>query len=230
MHDQMKAKFLEENEEEWKKDFIEKISVPGYKFLPEMTQQRFVKTHLPFKLLPPSIMEKRAKVVYVARHPKDVVVSYYHLNKLYRTQGYVNDFNTFFEYFTKDLLHWSPYFEHIKDAWSHRHDENVLFLFYEDLIKDLESSLKQLACFLGKPLKEEHLPKLLDHLSIQNFKNNPALNGKDLIDVKVLATGAQGFVRLGSTEKNSELTSEMSQKIEKWIEANLKDSDFKFRV
>jgi sulfotransferase len=104
MHDQMKEKFLKENEDEkWKTDFIEMISVPGYKFFPEMTQRRFIKTHLPFKLLPPSIMENRSKVVYVARNPKDVVVSYYHLNKLYRTQGYVNDFNTFFEYFMKDL-------------------------------------------------------------------------------------------------------------------------------
>lgn len=52
MHDQMKAKFLEENKEQWKKEFIEKISVPGYEFFPNMTQQRFVKTHLPMKLLP----------------------------------------------------------------------------------------------------------------------------------------------------------------------------------
>lgn len=100
----MKATFLAENaDEQWKADFIEMVSVPGYQFFAEMTQPRFIKTHLPFKLLPPSIAEARAKVVYVARHPKDVVVSYYHLNKLYRTQGYVNDFDTFFEYFTRDL-------------------------------------------------------------------------------------------------------------------------------
>lgn len=93
---------MENADEQWKMDFIEKISVPGYKFYPEMKQQRFMKTHLPFKLLPPSVMKNRAKVVYVARHPKDVVVSYYHLNKLYRTQGFVNDFETFFEYFIND--------------------------------------------------------------------------------------------------------------------------------
>jgi hypothetical protein len=262
MHDQMKAKFLEENEgEQWKTEFIEMISVPGFQFFAEMSQNRFIKTHLPFKLLPPSIMEQRSKVVYVARHPRDVVVSYYHLNKLYRTQGYVNDFDTFFEYFIKDLcelnffissslsnrfvvpceigkfktfflfaVHWSPYFEHIKDGWSHRHDENVLFIFYEDLMADLEGSLRQLACFLEKPLKDEDLPKLLDHLSIKNFKNNPAINGKDLIDVKILAKDAQGFVRLGSSVKNCELTTEMAEKIDKWIEENLKDSDFRFRI
>jgi hypothetical protein len=104
MHDQVKAKILKENDDErWKLDLIECISVPGFELFTKMESKRFIKTHLPFKLLPPSVMEKKAKVVYIARNPKDVVVSYYHLNKLYRTQGYVNDFETFFKYFTNDI-------------------------------------------------------------------------------------------------------------------------------
>lgn len=104
MHDQFKAKILEENgDEKWKQDLIECLAVPGFELFSEMKSRRFIKTHLPFKLLPPSVMEKKAKVVYIARNPKDVVVSYYHLNKLYRTQGYVNDFETFFKYFMDDL-------------------------------------------------------------------------------------------------------------------------------
>jgi hypothetical protein len=94
----------------------------------------------------------------------------------------------------------------------------------------LEGSLRQLSRFLGKPLKDEELPNLVDHLSIKNFKNNPAINGKDLIDVKILEKGAQGFVRLGSTEKNCELTPEMIARIDRWVEESLKDSDFRFRV
>lgn len=30
---------------------------------------------------------------------------------------------------------WSPYWEHVKTAWAIRHKPNILFLFYEDLIK-----------------------------------------------------------------------------------------------
>lgn len=94
----------------------------------------------------------------------------------------------------------------------------------------MKGSLQKLSEFLGKPLKEEDFPELLDHLSITNFKNNIAVNGKDLIDVKVLAKGAQGFVRLGSSEKNWEITPEMSARIDNWIEENLRDSDFRFRT
>lgn len=105
----------------------------------------------------------------------------------------------------------------------------MLFLHYEDLLSDLSGSLKKLAIFLGKPLKDDDMPKLLDHLSIRNFKNNPAVNCENLVDVKILSKDAQGFVRNGSEKKNLELSEEMTRKIEKWIEANLSDSDFKFR-
>jgi hypothetical protein len=119
--------------------------------------------------------------------------------------------------------------EHIKDGWSHRDDENVLFLFYEDLISDLRGSLIKLADFLGKPLSEADLPKLLDHLHIKNFKNNPSINCQNLVDVKICAGDAQGFVRNGSVQKNSELTVEMVSEIDSWIDGHLKDTDFRFR-
>jgi len=43
------------------------------------------------------------QVVYVARNPKDVAVSFYHLNRLIRTQGYVGDFPCYWDYFEKNL-------------------------------------------------------------------------------------------------------------------------------
>lgn len=62
------------------------------------------------------------------------------------------------------------------DGWSHRNDENVLFLFYEDLKEDLIGSMEILAKILGETLLEDDLTKLLDHLDIKNFKVNPAIN------------------------------------------------------
>ena len=104
MHDQMKQTFLEENGNDLTKlNFIETISLPGFEFFPKMTTKRFIKSHLPFKLLPFSVMEKRPKIVYIARNPKSIVVSYFHLNKLFRTQGFIGDFETFYNYFEKDL-------------------------------------------------------------------------------------------------------------------------------
>lgn len=104
MHDKTKEMFLNEHESNEKnQEMIKTISIPGYEFIPNISEARFIKTHLPFSLMPPSVMNEQAKIVYVARNPKDVIVSYYHLSRLYRTTGYVNDFNTFWEYFENDL-------------------------------------------------------------------------------------------------------------------------------
>lgn len=46
-----------------------------------MTSPRFIKTHLPFSHLPSDLLDV-AKVVYVARNPKDVAVSSYFHHKL----------------------------------------------------------------------------------------------------------------------------------------------------
>lgn len=86
-----------------KKEVIETMSIPGFQFFSEMKSPRFIKTHLPPSLLPYSVMQNMAKLVYIIRNPKDVIVSFYHLNKLYRTQGYINSFEKFYDYFVKDL-------------------------------------------------------------------------------------------------------------------------------
>ena len=42
-----------------------------------MKSPRTIKTHLPGNLLPPDIMKKKARIIYVIRNPKDVAVSLY---------------------------------------------------------------------------------------------------------------------------------------------------------
>lgn len=72
---------------------------PAYEKLKAQTSRRFIKTHLPFKLMPHNIQEVGAKVVYVARNPKDVAVSYFHLNKVGPGFLFNQDFESFVEYF-----------------------------------------------------------------------------------------------------------------------------------
>ncbi|XP_062442263.1 sulfotransferase 2B1 isoform X3 [Rhea pennata] len=43
---------------------------------------RLITTHLPAHVLGPALQQSRAKVVYVARNPKDVAVSFYHFHRL----------------------------------------------------------------------------------------------------------------------------------------------------
>lgn len=130
MHDKMKQKFLcEQQSSPANYNMLNAISVPGYEFIPNIDSPRFIKTHLPFSLMPPSVMNKQAKVIYVARNPKDVMVSYYYLSRSFRTTGYVNDFERFCEYFENDL---GKNGRHLLKTWKLEkfHWNRFVFLIY----------------------------------------------------------------------------------------------------
>ncbi|KAL9693715.1 hypothetical protein quinque_013000 [Culex quinquefasciatus] len=230
MHDEMKEQFLAEATCPEHREIIEAASKPAYDYLNSLTGQRFIKTHFPISLLPPSIFHVQAKVIYVARNPSDVVVSYYHLNKLYRTQGYVGDFETFYNYFEKDLTPWSPYWSHLREGWQARSLPNVLFMFYEDMNKDLPATIRKVGAFLGKPdLSDEQVATLVDHLSIRNFKNNTSVNGEELKAAGILNSKAQDFIRKGQVNgSGSELTDEIKERIRVWSERHLAKTDMRF--
>lgn len=214
----------------WKVFYFLSSNLPLVKFLKYWAYPRFIKTHLPMSFLPKDIFENGAKVVYVARNPKDVLVSYFHLNKMWRSIQYTNDFETFFDYFQKDQVYWSPYWSHVKEAWNLRHNPNVLFIFFEEMKNDLVGTIGRVSKFLGKPVKEEDLPKIIDHLSIENFKNNSSVNLWQGHEIGYFVPyNNAGFINKGKVGGSKNMfTDELSQKIEKWIEENLKDSDLKF--
>ncbi|KAJ6638636.1 Sulfotransferase 1C4 [Pseudolycoriella hygida] len=197
---------------------------PALDILSEVTSGRLIKTHLPIKLMPYDALEKRCKIVYVARNPADVVVSLYHFNRN-PAMMYAGSFQQFVDLFLEDLPTWSPFFEHIKDGWNRRNESNVLFLFYEDLVVDLEKSLKKLAAFLEKPLKDDDLPELMQHLNIKNFKQNSSVNHEFLAK---FATENWEFIRQGGVGSNPEMTPQIMEKIEEWTDRQLSGTDLKF--
>lgn len=63
VNNDIKAEYLEKFQSDKKKcDKFKKVSSPVIQKLEEMTTPRFIKTHLPFSLLPPSLLECGAKV------------------------------------------------------------------------------------------------------------------------------------------------------------------------
>ncbi|XP_076193049.1 sulfotransferase 1 family member D1-like isoform X4 [Aptenodytes patagonicus] len=67
----------------------------GVELLEKTPSPRLVKTHLPVRLLPTSFRDKDCKVIYMARNPKDVVVSYYYfyqMAKVHPNPGTLGEF------------------------------------------------------------------------------------------------------------------------------------------
>lgn len=85
------------------------VREPSWKTVESSTSPRFIKTHLPLSLLPPNLLNT-AKVVYVARDPRDVAVSYYYLQKMVAKGFFRANFTHYWEAFRRDLC---EYFTHI---------------------------------------------------------------------------------------------------------------------
>jgi len=113
-----------------------------------MPDPRVIKTHMPFYLLHPDLLNT-SKVVYVARNPKDVIVSYYHHHRLVKLHDFTGNLDQFAQYFMDDKVLSSPFFGHILEAWDKRNHPNMLFLFYEDMKRVFIVQLPNLVNFLN---------------------------------------------------------------------------------
>ncbi|XP_046965022.1 luciferin sulfotransferase-like [Vanessa cardui] len=207
---------------------LEYISQPVTEQLAASTLPRFVKTHLPLSLLPPSLLDT-AKVIYVARDPRDVAVSYFHLNSTMSIRGYIGDFKTYWKFFINDSHYFTPYFQHLKECWEKRHHPNMIFLFYEELSKDLRNVINRVSKFLGKNFTEQQIDQLCDHLSYDNFKINKSINCDEIRELGLQIPGKANFIRNGKTGNwRDYFDDEMTAEADKWISDNLKDTDFRF--
>nr|CAH0104482.1 unnamed protein product [Daphnia galeata] len=168
------------------------------------------------------------QVVYVARNPKDVIVSYYFHHKLIKLHGYIGTLDEFAEYFMNDEVAYAPFFPHILDAWSKRHHPNMHFMFYEDMKRDLRGEIEKVAAFLGKSYSDEVMAKLTEHLKFDNFQKNESVNNES--GKKMGAMNEDGrFIRKGKTgDWKNHFSPELNSRIDEWIEKNLADSDLKF--
>lgn len=63
LHDDVKKELLELNKDSPEnQSILEAISQHSFESFQEITTRRFIKTHFPFSLLPPSVLENGAKV------------------------------------------------------------------------------------------------------------------------------------------------------------------------
>jgi len=207
-------------------DTNEVIIPPNY--INQYPSPRFIKSHLPLINLPSNLLDE-SKVVYVARNPKDVTISYFHhLKNLDPVMNMALDIHEFIEYFMNNEVLYSPYWVNVIDAWNKRHNPNLLFLFYEDMKMDLPSQIKKVATFLGKKPTGDQIKALVKHLGFDKFKTNPSVNYTDLQALGFFKNDGQ-FVRKGQIgDWKNYFTVDQSMRFDKWIEANLKNTDLRF--
>ncbi|XP_022256006.1 estrogen sulfotransferase-like isoform X2 [Limulus polyphemus] len=205
--------------------FIE-FFYPGLKIIEKTSSPRFLKSHLPYTLLPPEAQQIKPKIVYIMRNPKDVLVSYYHFLRMVKEISYKGSFEEFFKSFLDGKIPYGPIWKHYLEWWEHRNDENVLFLFYEDLHKDIVASVKKIADFLGKSLTEEEIERIAYHCSFQQMAKNPSVNYSHWDDLDVRNKNEAEFMRKGIVgDWKNYFTKEMNQVMDEWIEEKFQSEE-----
>jgi len=90
--------------------------------------------------------------------------------------------------------------------------------------QDLRPVCKKVGEFLGKPVADEDMEKLVDHLDFKSMKNNPYVNYDEITDVLIQTRGTERkthFMRKGKVGSwKEELSSESVRKMDEWIAAN----------
>ncbi len=120
----------------------------GREFIEQLPEPRLIKTHLPLPMAP---FNSDAKFVYVVRNPFDCAVSFFH-----HTRGFTKhyDFSNgtfadYFESFIEGAVDFGDYFDHLMSWYAVTGQDNVYFVTYEALKRDLDREIVRLGRFLG---------------------------------------------------------------------------------
>jgi aryl sulfotransferase len=71
----------------------------------------------------------------------------------------LDDIHEFFAWWLNDEPMW---FEHVSSFWGHRHDPNVCFVHYADMLEDLDREMRRVAEFLHLDIDENSWPDLVE--------------------------------------------------------------------
>ncbi|XP_005596953.1 amine sulfotransferase-like [Equus przewalskii] len=191
---------------------------------------RLFSSHLPYYLAPKGLKNKRAKILYIYRNPKDVLISYFHFSNLLVTLEATDNIEQFMKKFLDGKVIGSLWFDHIRGWYEHKHDFNILFMMYEEMKKDLRSSVLKISSFLEKELSEEDLEAVVRKATFQNMKFDPQANYDHVIKHEIGTRTNEGyFLRKGTIgDWKNHLTVEQNERFDRIFQRKMKDFPLKF--
>ncbi|KAI9186936.1 hypothetical protein LWI28_022471 [Acer negundo] len=200
--------------------FLDNHYMKNQSSIDDLSSPRILNTHVPFALLPHSIVTSNSRIIYTCRNPLDQLVSYWHfLLALYPEQTTMKllPLEKAFEMACQGVQIYGPFWEHLLGYWkaSLEHPDKILFLKYEDLKEDVNFHVKRLADFLGCPFSVDEerrgvIEEISKFCSFDNLKNlevnklgkRPAGHGNSVFFRKGNVGDSQNYLT-SSMEKRS---------------------------
>lgn len=139
--------------------------------LDEQPSPRVLNSHLPLAMLPRQMKEKKTKIIWIARNPKDAIVSlYYHITgmKMFQYNGKFADFLTLF---LENKLPYQSWFEYTLDLEKAMlaEPDKIHFVYFEDIKENGVAEIKRLATFLGVDADDELVSAINEKCSFKSL-------------------------------------------------------------
>ncbi|XP_046353755.1 sulfotransferase 1B1-like [Haliotis rufescens] len=194
---------------------------------------RVFNTHLPLRMLPKQVVEKKVKCIQIMRNPKDACVSFFnHCRNLVEPQGYEGDFAEFTEAFLSGKLPFGSYSTYLltwKAEVAASQEFPVLNLFYEEMKFDPVKSVKDIAKFLRLKSTDQFCEEVAAACSFKKMKKVDEEMKGDL-PFKIWKDGSDGtFYRKGEIgDWKNWFTVAENEKFDQIWNEKMKDSGFEF--
>jgi len=133
---------------------------------------RIFKTHCTYPQTPGVDV---ANIILTSRDPRDCCISHYHHLMNMTDQAY-EEINiqrpTSFDNFFEQWMEFGAWYRNISSWWPHKNKKNVLWLRYEDVKRDFESSVYKILNHLNWQLAEDRRSKVFTHCSFAWMKKH----------------------------------------------------------
>ncbi|KAK0149450.1 Sulfotransferase family cytosolic 2B member 1 [Merluccius polli] len=162
----------------------------------QLKSPRVFVSHFPYHLMPSSLCSSRAKIIYVTRNPKDVMVSSYHFHKMAAFLDDPGTFQEFMDKFLKGQVMFGKWTDHVK-SWRHADlGDRILFTTYQEMVQNLQGTLGEFSTFLGTNLSQKTLCGIAEHCCFKNMSSN-CMSNYSLVPKEYMDPSMSPFLRKG---------------------------------
>jgi hypothetical protein len=181
------------------------------------TGLRVLKTHLRAEQVPYS---PAARYICVVRDPKDAFVSSYYFVRDSILGSLMCPKEKWLRTFLSRDAMCGPWAEHLNGWWALRRCDNVLFLTYEQMKRDLPGTVRRIAALMGVSLSSEELAAVVRQTSFEHMRQ---IGDRFDMNQRVRSrTAGSTMIRRGETGASRELlTAEEQARIDTYCRSEL---------